>query len=369
MNEDRLKAYIKLINSLLTCAKGQGVEILNANQDLIDVGLVETMEGVATILVERGDRNAADWLRNIAAQLAAAIGNSPQTNLTGVSQEEGRTSALPENRLSQAYLYFLINLLQKTQESDGNVEVVYPLLQANLNKLDDKFVQVLQTWASSTIAEVDRETGYELAGDINSFSKLIAKFPHGDRAINLEIAIAGYLIVEKVFTRDRFPAKWASLQNNLGNAYRDRIRGERANNLEAAITYYLSALLEDNREKFPQNHAETQFNLGITYQEAGQLHNAYLAFATTIETIESLRRPLFLGKNLKKTLAEEWHPVYQSILEVSLELAAKEPGYYVQALEYIKQSQSPKLIEFLTTKNHIVRRVGDELQCLRQDMQ
>lgn len=39
----------------------------------------------------------------------------------------------------------------------------------------------------------------------------------------------------QVYTREAFPQQWATTQNNLAIAYRDRIRGERADNLEQAI--------------------------------------------------------------------------------------------------------------------------------------
>ena len=42
----------------------------------------------------------------------------------------------------------------------------------------------------------------------------------------------------EVYTRHIFPEKWATTQNNLGNAYIGRIRGERAENLEQAIACF-----------------------------------------------------------------------------------------------------------------------------------
>ncbi|GEM_PF-4953664 len=42
------------------------------------------------------------------------------------------------------YFNFLRQVLQATAESKGNPEVVYQLLQANLDKLDDKFAQFLR---------------------------------------------------------------------------------------------------------------------------------------------------------------------------------------------------------------------------------
>ena len=50
-------------------------------------------------------------------------------------------------------------------------------------------------------------------------------------------------------------------QNNLGTAYNDRIQGEKAQNIEQAIACYESALIVLTREQFPQQWAMTQNNL------------------------------------------------------------------------------------------------------------
>ncbi|WP_287267314.1 tetratricopeptide repeat protein [Moorena sp. SIO3A2] len=39
----------------------------------------------------------------------------------------------------------------------------------------------------------------------------------------------------EVSTREAFPINWAGTQNNLGNAYRNRITGDKAQNLEDAF--------------------------------------------------------------------------------------------------------------------------------------
>jgi hypothetical protein len=46
--------------------------------------------------------------------------------------------------------------------------------------------------------------------------------------------------------------------NNLGEAYQDRIRGERAENLEQAIAAYEAALEVYTRKAFPEDWAMTQ---------------------------------------------------------------------------------------------------------------
>ncbi len=89
----------------------------------------------------------------------------------------------------------------------------------------------------------------------------------GNRSSNLEIAIKGYQAVGSVFTREAFPYEWARTQNNLGNAYCNRIRGEKADNLETAIDRYRESLKVYTPEAFPYDWARTQNNLGNAYSD------------------------------------------------------------------------------------------------------
>jgi hypothetical protein len=56
MDEQR----IKLIFSLLNCSDGQEIELLEANLDLVDGGLLESMVLVAADLAEKGEQNATN---------------------------------------------------------------------------------------------------------------------------------------------------------------------------------------------------------------------------------------------------------------------------------------------------------------------
>ena len=59
------------------------------------------------------------------------------------------------NQINEAdintYLQFLSKVLQATAESQGNPQVVYPLLEANTDKLNLAFAQLLQVWATNTL--------------------------------------------------------------------------------------------------------------------------------------------------------------------------------------------------------------------------
>lgn len=164
------------------------------------------------------------------------------------------------------YLNFLMKVLQTTADSQGDPQVVYSLLQENLDKLDDNLASVLRDWATAKLLELESEQAQRMAAVIGGFSELMRQFSLGSRTNNLEIAITGYEVIIAVFKRDDFPRQWAGTQNNLGLAYSKRILEEPVQNLEEAIRYYQQALQVFTCEKFPERWAETTSNLGTAYQ-------------------------------------------------------------------------------------------------------
>jgi hypothetical protein len=205
MNEQRQQAYFNLIQNLLNCRSDDEVqEILTANQDLIDAGLVQKMLEMASNLLRQGKLDQANRLMNIAGQ---QLGISSKLSLTATEQE---------------YLNFLKQVLKVTAHSRGDSQVVYPLLAKNTDKLDGVLAEILRRWGTNTLREAQADEAKSIAGDIGNFSNLIQQFPLGDKASNIEIAITGYEVALTVYTREALPQQWAATQNNLATAYNDR---------------------------------------------------------------------------------------------------------------------------------------------------
>ncbi|WP_434222171.1 CHAT domain-containing protein [Limnospira platensis CENA597] len=271
---------------------------------------------------------------------------------------------------SDPQLNFLLDVLQATQDSKGDAKVVYPLLEQNLDQLNENLADILRAWATAKFKEVPTETAAYIAGYIATFSSLILQFPLGQRADNLEIAIACYQAALEVRTRSAFPQYWADTQNNLGNAYKDCIRGERADNMEEAIRCYQGALEVRTRTAFPYNYVQTSFNLGITYQQLKQWQLAYDTFDNAIETVEDIRAEIVKGGDSdKQKLAEEWQKLYQRMVEVCIE-----QKNYTAAIEYVDRSKTRNLVELIATrdlypKGDIPQTVLDKLTDLRQNIE
>ncbi|MGD1701107.1 tetratricopeptide repeat protein [Dapis sp. BLCC M229] len=261
MDEQRIQAYLNLINTLLLNRESvqELNKILNNHQELIDSGFWQTMFQEAEKLASAGNQDRAKFLLNIASQLAY-----------------------------QDYTKFLMKVLRATVESKGDSKVVYPLLEQNLDKLDNIFADLLRNWATTKFSEVEADRVENIAIDILKFSHLIAQFPVGNKANNMEISISGYEVVLKVFTYESHRKNWAGIQNNLGAVYRDRIRGDKAKNIEFAIALLQQALLVYTQTDFPIQWAMTQNNLGLAYwdritgDKAQNLESAIAAFQNAL---------------------------------------------------------------------------------------
>ncbi|MBC1238752.1 CHAT domain-containing protein, partial [Nostoc sp. 2RC] len=111
----------------------------------------------------------------------------------------------------------------------------------------------------------------------------------GERTDNIELAIATYKKALEVLNFTAFGEQWATTQNNLGNAYLYRISGNRAENIELAIAIYKEVLKVLNFTAFPEQWATTQNNLGNAYTERilgdtdDNLESAIAAYKAALE--------------------------------------------------------------------------------------
>jgi CHAT domain-containing protein len=290
-NKKRQEAYLHLIVDLLQCPRGREPMILMAHQNLIDAGLVKMMGMVAMQLADEGDRESANFLIDIANFLAEALG------LSGTFVE---------------FPHFLLQMML-VMGSNGNPETVYPILQAYLER-NHLFIERFRSWVTNKLLyNAAPEQALDSARVLTRFGSVIAEFPLGDRAQNVEEAIACHQTALQVITRDTkpklwgdtqnalaitycnrikgdqaenlenaidafekasqvltrevSPEQWSKIQNNLGNAYRDRIWGDKAENLEQAIAAHQNALQVRTREVSPDKWAMTQLNLGADYRK------------------------------------------------------------------------------------------------------
>ncbi|NES66542.1 MAG: CHAT domain-containing protein, partial [Okeania sp. SIO2D1] len=137
------------------------------------------------------------------------------------------------------------------------------------------------------------------AGTKNNLGNAYSNRIQGEGAENLEMAIASFQAALEIYTREAFPEKWAMTQNNLGSVYLNRIRGEGAENLEMAIASFQAALEIYTREAFPEKWAATQNNLGVAYLDrirGERAKNLEIAIASHQAALEIYTREAFPEK-------------------------------------------------------------------------
>lgn len=137
MDENRLKAYVKLIQELLNCSSGEEVNLLRNNQDLVDLEFIEVMEQAAEKAEEEGEDNAATFLRDLAAQLKLMFGRAAEM----MNPDRG-------NR-TEAY----VKLIEAMLLCDRGEDVAL-ILQNNADLVDAGLVQTM-----AQVAQVMTEKG------------------------------------------------------------------------------------------------------------------------------------------------------------------------------------------------------------------
>ncbi|NCS41526.1 MAG: CHAT domain protein, partial [Microcystis aeruginosa BS13-10] len=278
MNEARIEAYLALIQALLQCENGQEPALLQANAELVDAGLVAVMGQYADFLQQQGEDNNAGWLRNMAQQLGQFL-DAPRDN-------------------QNPYISFFPTLLQTVEESNGNRQVIYPLLDNNLHLLDENLLNLLRAWGNQLKEQASPEETNQLGRLFYDLADVFDEFPRGNPRINLDIAIYGY---EFCATTERQPGLERDLAvtlNNLGNAYRTQAQlgQEPVANLERAIANHTEAATIRRQPGLERDLAQTLTNLGVAYRTQAQLGqepvaNLERAIANYTEAATICRQP------------------------------------------------------------------------------
>lgn len=194
-----------------------------------------------------------------------------------------------------------------SHQHQNNLAILYPLLEANKDKLDERFARILRLNTTAMLSEVPPEYAKGIAANLLVLSLIIQDFPQGKEANKLEIALTGCEITSTILTREAFPLEWGSCQTLMGNVYNRRYKGERAENIERAIAHLQNALQVHTPAQFPQQWAETQRNLLSAYGNrirGDQAENAELAISAGEAAMQVYNRHDF---------PEEWAAVQNNL--------------------------------------------------------
>jgi CHAT domain-containing protein/tetratricopeptide (TPR) repeat protein len=337
MDKRRRKTNINMLRALLENPGDSGTDLIlkvNSESMSIDSESVETLYLEVPALTPDSLVKAAKFFQRVIAPLK-------------VAQENAQLSATP-----QEYLTFLASVLQTVTYSP-DFRGVYPLLRDNLDKLDQNFAQLLRQWAGSVLPGATSLETRRLGALIGNLSNGIGRFPLGNKANNLEIEIAGYETVAKVFTRSYFPQDWAMLQNNLGNAYSERLKGDPAQNLEMAIACFENALQVRTPQQYPEQWATLQNNLGNAYTDrlkGDPADNQEKAIDCYQNALRVRTRESFVGEwaSTQNNLGRAYSRRFRGDRAQNLELAI---ACYYNALQVYNRNVFPR--RWATTQNNL----------------
>ncbi|MGB5634920.1 MAG: hypothetical protein WBM44_20475 [Waterburya sp.] len=145
MNQQRLKAYLDVIQGLLSCPQGEEWILLRQHQELVNPELIEVMEQVANHFTAEGDIKAAKYLHNWAGKLHHIL-----TDSVPVPQDK--------KDKTQAYVELIQALLSCANGSESEI------LAAHQDLIGPELVKVMKEVASQLAVKGDQATANYLHG-------------------------------------------------------------------------------------------------------------------------------------------------------------------------------------------------------------
>ena len=251
-----------------------------------------TTEAIREAYINRYDGFVLDippWLEEIEHQL----------------DEIYRTEETEQGEKERASIALLHSAIQRAQSSSSHVA---PETFATLNL---RLWSVLDVFDASDDPQLQEEKincleiaisildeghyPHQWAGILYNLGVAYAERSTGERAENIERALANFQDILRVRTRSTLPIEWAQTQHSLGLTYMRREVGDPSANLELALNAFVAALQVYTAESAPRQWANCQLNLGIVYtnriagERAQNLRDAINCFnaALQVYTAES----------------------------------------------------------------------------------
>jgi CHAT domain-containing protein/tetratricopeptide (TPR) repeat protein len=253
MDEQRVQAYLSLIQELLECPSGEEPQILNGHLELVDEGFVQVCELVAAQLQEEGRDNQAGFLQEVAQEVAAFL----QHGETGKNQQ-------------QALENFWLQLVKTERESGGDTAAVHQVMRQNMRLVVPALGDVISELMPGLLA---RNPGQEeeVAVLVEDTCTSIQQFPGGGYAEALEIAIRGYGVVLELGGYP--PEKRVPTLTNLGAAHctQAQMGIDPTVNLASAIAVYNEAVGVGRELGLEKDLSATLTNLGIAQVTQAQM--------------------------------------------------------------------------------------------------
>jgi hypothetical protein len=156
------------------------------------------------------------------------------------SRDLGTDSALEELELKRSKPPEFAETLRKldfSMRSDSEIKERVVLYRRALSYLTSRDDAILRARLQSNLA------GYLLMPELRDLDR------------NVEDAIDLSLHAAKVFTKEKYPERWANLQYNLAHAFGGRETDGLVRNLETSLKYFNQALEVYTQQDYPERYS------------------------------------------------------------------------------------------------------------------
>jgi CHAT domain-containing protein len=176
----------------------------------------------------------------------------------------------------------------------------------------------------------------------NNLGIAYRQLPVGDRAANLQKAIACFEQALRVYTPEDAPFDYAGTQNNLGIAYRQLPVGDRAENLRRAIACFEAALTVFTPEAYPDECRKAARGLGDLYFGERQWSQGKASYTMAIKSTDALFKVAATEVSRQAELAEAGNLFSDSAFCLA------QLGQFNEAVEQLEAGKARGLAEALT---------------------
>ena len=174
IDSERLRAYVDLIQELLSCPQGEEWILLRRFQNLVNPELVEVMEQVAHHLTAKGDIKAGTYLHNWAGNLHHILLDSvpliQKRNTIEQNMVQILLDSVPLIQKSQDKTQAYIEFIQALLSCDDDCTEA-EIIEANEELIDPGLIKIMRNVADKLAAEGDRSSAeylHEMAADLNA---------------------------------------------------------------------------------------------------------------------------------------------------------------------------------------------------------
>ena len=240
-----------------------------------------------------------------------------------------------------------------TQRTLGDLYLEHPdnkkslnYKKPNIEKAITAFQQALGVYKKLGDKEQQAQTQNNLG---NAYKNRV----EGDKQENLRLAIKCYESALRIHRRDYYPYQWAKIQNNLANAYR-QLRGE--DNTQQVVDAYDASLTIYKPEIFPYDCDRVGRNLGRFAFQKRDWQTAIKGYSRAVEATENIRSYSRTDNRRQKILKEKIE-VYENLI-----LACINEGLIDNAVEYLDRFRARQLVDIMTGKELISQSEDQQVQ-------